>query len=94
MNRNLGDISNSPEDGDSQQGSTLTRSETDPEALQIPKLTELVKSSDDPDLVPMLHLNRVYPYPATRRLVVIPAFSHSPQIVRRLPGVDMIEQHI
>lgn len=60
-------------------------------AMEIPKLTTLLKHSSDPELVPYLHINRVYPYPMTRKLVKLPAYLHVPQRVKRLPGPDWVE---
>lgn len=56
--------------------------------VEIPKLTKLLHYSRDPELKPFMHINRVYPYPVTRKLVKIPAYLHVPQRVKRLPGPD------
>jgi hypothetical protein len=60
-------------------------------AMEIPKLTTLLKHSSDPELFPYLHINRVYPYPMTRKLVKLPAYLHVPQRIKRLPGPDWVE---
>jgi len=58
--------------------------------VAIPKLTKLLHHSCDPELLPFAHINRVYPYSVTRRLVKIPAYLYVPQRVKRLPGPDWI----
>ena len=51
----------------------------------VPKLTDLVLNSDDLDLLPMLHIDRVYPFAPTRETPTLPALHADAEGVPSLP---------
>jgi hypothetical protein len=65
-----------------------------PGKIVVPNLSELLKNSDYLDLMPMLHVCRVYPYMPARDLQELPALSAVETTRTELPGLDYIDEQI
>jgi hypothetical protein len=87
-------ISSSPQALASSPSSASFNIDTQSHLMDIPRLTQLVLNCDDVDLIPDLHIERVYPFSLVRKPVLIPKISYLPQRGKKLPAVNEVEIRI
>ena len=73
---------------------TETRNSVTQGEVIVPRLTDLVLNCDDLDLLPMLHIDRVYPFPPTREYPTLPSIKSPPDSVQTLPNFGYVQGRI